>query len=156
MHRLRGTYQLESLGGLYRAYPALAVLFLIPALSLAGIPPLSGFWAKLSLIQAALNAQEYVIAGTALAVGVLTLFSMTKIWAEAFWKESAEAEDSEQAGRAGGRGSWAVMLLPIALLAALTVTIGLAAEPILVLSARAAEELLNPANYVHIVLEGLP
>ena len=48
------------------------------------------------------------------------------------------------------------MLLPIALLAALTVTIGLAAEPILVLSARAAEELLNPANYVQIVLEGLP
>ncbi|MDD5779156.1 MAG: Na+/H+ antiporter subunit D, partial [Candidatus Thermoplasmatota archaeon] len=95
-------------------------------------------------------------AGTALAVGVLTLFSMTKIWAEAFWKESAEAEGSEQAGRAGGRGSWAVMLLPIALLAALTVTIGLAAEPILVLSARAAEELLNPANYVQIVLEGLP
>jgi len=156
VHRLRGTYQLESLGGLYRAYPALAILFLIPALSLAGIPPLSGFWAKLSLIQAALNTRDYVIAGTALAVGVLTLFSMTKIWAEAFWKEQAEDQDTEQAGQAGSRGSWAVMLLPIGLLAALTVTIGLAAEPILVLSARAAEELLNPGNYVQIVLGGLP
>jgi multicomponent Na+:H+ antiporter subunit D len=52
---------------------------LIPALSLAGIPPFSGFFAKLVLIRAALEIEQYAIAGVALAVGVLTVFSMTKI-----------------------------------------------------------------------------
>src|SRR5690606_9459111 len=84
--RLCGTFDLKRQGGLYQSQPLLAVLFLVPALSLAGIPPLSGFFAKLSLVKAGLNAEQYAIAGTALVVGLLTLFSMTKIWAEAFWK----------------------------------------------------------------------
>ncbi len=45
----RGTGQLARLGGLTRLEPVLAVLFLLPALSLAGIPPFSGFVAKLAL-----------------------------------------------------------------------------------------------------------
>ena len=53
-YRLRGTYDLHALGGLYAAYPVVALLFLIPALSLAGLPPLSGFAAKLILVRAGL------------------------------------------------------------------------------------------------------
>jgi multicomponent Na+:H+ antiporter subunit D len=158
VYRLRGSYQLGKLGGLYRTYPLLGVLFLIPALSLAGIPPLSGFWGKLSLVKAALDTEQYVLAATALGVGMLTLFSMTKIWAEAFWKEQAEgmSEVPVQDGRTASSGSLRVLLLPIGLLAALTVLMGLACEPILALTTRAAEELLNPAVYVQAVLEGLP
>jgi multicomponent Na+:H+ antiporter subunit D len=85
-YRLRGTFELKDLGGLYQAHPLLALLFLIPALSLAGMPPLSGFFAKLVLLQAGLEMGQYVIVAVALAVGLLTLVSMTKIWAEAFWK----------------------------------------------------------------------
>src|SRR5690606_11405510 len=84
--RLCGPFELKRQGVLYRSQPLLALLFLIPALSLAGIPPLSGFFAKLSLIQAGLGTGYYAIAAAALVVGLLTLFSMTKIWAEAFWK----------------------------------------------------------------------
>jgi multicomponent Na+:H+ antiporter subunit D len=158
VYRLRGSYQLGKLGGLYRAYPLLGVLFLIPALSLAGIPPLSGFWGKLSLVKAALDTEQYILAATALGVGILTLFSMTKIWAEAFWKDPGDGETEVQAqdGRAESGGSLRVLLLPIGVLAALTVLMGLACEPILVLTMRAAEELLNPAVYIQTVLEGLP
>ena len=99
VHRLRGTYELQKLGGVYAASPALSILFLIPALSLAGLPPLSGFFAKLTLVQAGLETQQYVLVATALGVGLLTLFSMTKIWAEAFWKEAPEISKTGATGR---------------------------------------------------------
>lgn len=146
VERLHGTGNLKQLGGLYAAKPALAVLFLLPALSLAGIPPLSGFWAKLTLIRAGLELQQYVIAGVALAVGLLTLFSMTKIWGEVFWK-AAPSGDATVLERTP-----AAMIAPIVVLVACTVTIGLAAEPVFTLASAAAEQLLEPAGYVQAVL----
>src|SRR5690606_3459416 len=76
---------LARLSGLVRLEPVLAVLFLLPALSLAGIPPFSGFVAKLALVQAGFDQQQYAVVAMSLAVSLLTLFSMTKIWANGFW-----------------------------------------------------------------------
>ncbi|MGH9133434.1 MAG: proton-conducting transporter membrane subunit, partial [Ilumatobacteraceae bacterium] len=47
-----GSGRLSRLGGMVRTAPVVAVLFLVPALSLAGVPPLSGFVAKLGLVDA--------------------------------------------------------------------------------------------------------
>jgi multicomponent Na+:H+ antiporter subunit D len=58
---LTGTERLDQLGGLLNRAPWLAILFLIPALSLAGLPPLSGFWAKLAIIKAGFEAQQYTL-----------------------------------------------------------------------------------------------
>lgn len=89
-----GTPDIRSHGGFYKTHPWLAVGFLIPALSLGGIPPLSGFWAKLNLLQAGVETQEWLFLGVALAVGILTLFSMVKIWNESFWKDAAEGAET--------------------------------------------------------------
>ncbi|MDJ0740595.1 MAG: proton-conducting transporter membrane subunit [Gammaproteobacteria bacterium] len=89
--RLAGSYDLRRIGGLYRLRPVLGVLFLVPALSLVGIPPLSGFWAKLIVLQEALAQGRYVWTAVALVVSVLTLYSMMKIWMEAFWKRHPDA-----------------------------------------------------------------
>jgi multicomponent Na+:H+ antiporter subunit D len=154
--RLCGTFELTRQGGLYQTHPFLAALFLIPALSLAGMPPLSGFFAKLSLVQAGLGVGQYAIVAAALVVGLLTLFSMTKIWAEAFWKPSPQdrpADDSPQGLAA--RQHW-TLILPIAALAALTVTIGLGAEAVFTLATRAAEQLLHREEYIQAVLGGPP
>lgn len=155
--RLQGSDHLKQLGGLYVAFPGLAVLFLVPALSLAGIPPLSGFWAKLTLIQAGLATEQYLVVAAALGVSLLTLFSMTKIWGEVFWKSApmrfeANSEGSDIATH--GRPQMA-MLLPIATLALLTLIIGLTAEPLFALAMQAAEQLLNPAGYIQAVLGGV-
>jgi multicomponent Na+:H+ antiporter subunit D len=147
MHRLRGTYELGALGGLARDRLGLAVLFLVPALSLAGLPPLSGFVAKLALVRAGLEAEHYVIVAVALLVGLLTLVSMTKIWAEAFWKPAPAARQA-----AASHGMMPALLLPVVTLAAVTVAIGLAAEPLFALSRRAAEQLLDPSRYIEAVL----
>lgn len=148
---LGGSYQLKKLGGLYGAYPVVAALFLIPALSLAGVPPLSGFWAKLALVRAGLDAGQYLIVATALGVSLLTLFSMTKIWSEVFWKELPEGGSLEVSPPTPA-SAWLSLGLPIATLAILTVIIGLAAEPIFELSTRAAQQLLNPDDYIQTVL----
>lgn len=150
VHRLQGSYELKKLGGVYRTSPLLASLFLVPAMSLAGLPPLSGFFAKLSLVIAALHAAEYLIVAVALAVGMLTLFSMTKIWAEVFWKPAPELPAEPRP--APGRAQWLSMVAPIVMLAAITVSMGLLAEPVFLLAARAAEQLLDPAEYIQAVL----
>lgn len=150
-YRLRGTYELKDLGGLYHAHPLLALLFLIPALSLAGMPPLSGFFGKLALVQAGLEVEQYLIVATALVVGMLTLFSMTKIWAEAFWKPDAVTRTSPSPAAAPPLGA---LLLPIAMLATLTVLMGLLAGPLFVLSLTAADQLLSPQEYIRAVLGG--
>lgn len=88
--RIGGGEDLAKTGGLFRSAPWLVILFLISALSLGGIPPFSGFWAKLALIQEMVHVKAWVAAAIALLVGVFTLFSMTKIWGEAFWKDRPE------------------------------------------------------------------
>jgi multicomponent Na+:H+ antiporter subunit D len=143
--RFAGSYELKELGGLYRSYPLLAVLFAVPALSLAGMPPLSGFFAKLSLVRAGLAMDQFLITGVALFVGLLTLFSMTKIWAEAFWK--SPLVERQTYGRVP-----ASMLLPIAALAVMTVGIGIAAGPLFELAARAAGQLVDRGAYMSAVL----
>ena len=155
VQRLQGSYQLSRLGGLYRDRPWLAALFLVPAMSLAGLPPLSGFWAKLALIRAGLEAEHYWLVGTALAVSLLTLFSMTKIWGEAFWKAAPEdledSHDHDTPAHNAAAVRW--MAAPSIVLAALTVLIGLAAEPLFALASATAEQLLNPQLYIDAVLK---
>lgn len=89
--RLAGDYDLRKIGGLYKVKPLLGLLFLIPALSLVGIPPLSGFWAKLLVLQEAIDQGRIAWTVIALIVSVLTLYSMVKIWMEAFWKPHPDA-----------------------------------------------------------------
>ncbi len=96
--QLGGSYDVRRLGGLWRSHPGLALALPLPAFSLAGIPPLSGFWAKLALVKAALDEREWVVTGVALAVSLLTLFSMVKIWSETYWKD---APPTRRPGRRG-------------------------------------------------------
>jgi multicomponent Na+:H+ antiporter subunit D len=149
-YRYKGTFDLKKLGGLYASSPVLAALFLIPAMSLAGMPPLSGFFGKLILVQAGLEIQQYAIVGVALGTGLLTLLSMTKIWTEAFWKPGRE---STPPGGSGSRLELSLLFGPIILLAAVTVFAGLAAGPLFSLAEEAAGQLLNPAGYIEAVMQ---
>ena len=149
-NRLTGSTDLAAIGGLYKSAPLLAVLFFIPAFSLAGFPPLSGFWAKYLLVKASLDVELWWVAFVAPAVGLLTIFSMTKIWGEVFWKPHPGEFDPSIA-----RLGWQIalpMVLPIAGLAALTMLIGLYPEPFVTFAERAAGQLLEPGDYISKVL----
>lgn len=156
VYRLLGSYDLKELGGVYRHRPGVALLFLIPALSLAGVPPLSGFFAKFIIIRAGIEVSAWTITGIALLVGLLTLYSMIKIWVEVFWKTVPENVNTDRlTGAKPDKGLW-LLLLPIVGLAACTLFIGLSGQPIYELADAAAEQLLNPALYIEAVLGTQP
>lgn len=149
VYKRTGSYHLKSIGGLHKAAPFLAILFCIPALSLAGLPPLSGFWAKYLVIKPSLDAGRWFLAATALVVGLLTLYSMLKIWNEAFWKT---APDTQRTPHSSDQGARASHYFAIAALSAMTLLIGFNPEPFVAFSIGAAEQLTNVTLYIDAVL----
>lgn len=146
--RITGSYDLRRIGGLFRTQPGLALLFMIPALSLAGLPPLAGFFGKLGLIRAGLADGRYVIVAVSLGVSLLTLFSMMKIWIEAFWKPAPDAAAVHQPLRLREK----ILVLPAAVLALAAFLLGLIGEPVYRLAEVAAAQLLDPMVYITAVL----
>lgn len=141
--RLRRTTDFSALGSLFRDYPWVTAISMIPLFSLAGVPPLSGFIGKLALIRATFDAGAWWTGGVILAVGVLTIISMTRLWDESFWKPASQPDKI---------GMSRVMMLPITCLAAVTLALSVTAGPLFELSLRASGQLLNPQLYVNAVL----
>jgi multicomponent Na+:H+ antiporter subunit D len=144
--RLAGSEAFARAGGLWRARPWFAVLFLVPALSLAGVPPFSGFWAKLLLAQATLAEARYGLALAVLGVGLLTLFAVGRVWAEVFWDAHPDG-DAAVSGRLP-----AALLAPVVALAALVVVVGVAAGPVIAAVVAVAGEIVDPSAYVAAVM----
>lgn len=152
VNKLQGGFNLKKIGGVYSKYPFLAILFIISAFSLAGFPPLSGFWAKFIVIKAGLEANDYFIVIVALVVGFLTLYSMTKIWNEAFWKKKPEMQADENQSKALSLSAIKPMILPVIMLAGITLFIGLFGQSVYELASLTSEQLLNPKMYIEAVL----
>ncbi len=131
------------------------MLFFIAAMSLAGIPPMLGFAAKFSLVDSTAAAHQWWILGVAVFVSLLTLFSVAKIWIGVFWAESAdERARPDDLVRLEARRAPALMMAPTALLVAATVCLGVMAGPVYDYCFRAAGDLIDPSNYVRVVLGG--
>jgi multicomponent Na+:H+ antiporter subunit D len=157
IEQLAGSSRLSRIGDMLRTAPLLAILFLLPALSLAGVPPLSGFVSKLALIEAGLAAKQYPVVAVSLLVSLLTLLSMFRIWVGVFWNpavESSPAGGDRRPVRAGGHrlGGPVAMVVPTALLVLTSLGIAAGAGPIYAFSERAARDLLDPAAYIEEVI----
>lgn len=96
IERRGGSTSLLRLGGLARLAPLLGLLFFVPAMNLAGIPPMSGFLGKVGLLQAGLADGSplalLLVAGGTLT-SLLTLYAVAKTWALAFWRSPAQAHE---------------------------------------------------------------
>ncbi|HRR26388.1 MAG TPA: proton-conducting transporter membrane subunit [Acidobacteriota bacterium] len=79
-----GTRDLRRLGGLNHRLPVTGGTTLAASMAIAGIPPFNGFWSKLLVILAAIQAEHYWAAFWAVVVSVLTLASFTKVLKYAF------------------------------------------------------------------------
>ncbi|MBW3659572.1 MAG: Na+/H+ antiporter subunit D, partial [Actinobacteria bacterium] len=148
-----GTAKLRQLGGLLHVAPLVAALFLLPALSLAGLPPFSGFVAKLALVQAGFAAGEGLVVAISLAVSILTLFSMTKIWNGVFWGGPTEDPPVGDIPTAAARGFPRLMVAATATLVVSSLAFVVAVGPINDLSQRAASDLLERTPYIDAVLD---
>jgi multicomponent Na+:H+ antiporter subunit D len=145
--RVAGSQELKKMGGVVELAPGVAGMFLISALSLAGMPPFSGFLAKLVLIRAGLAGGNWVVVLASIVTSFLTLYSMSKIWSYAFWR--SRCRDRAEA-------PYRALMVPTAALVAFTVWMGAGAQPFFRLAADAAADLTRPDNYVTAVLAPSP
>ncbi|GMA39275.1 Na+/H+ antiporter subunit D [Mobilicoccus caccae] len=84
-----GTTSLDELGGLAKTAPFIAILFFVPALNLAGIPPFSGFLGKVGIFQGGVQEGgwlSYLVIASAVLTSLLTLYAVARVWARAFWQ----------------------------------------------------------------------
>ncbi|TDC43276.1 Na+/H+ antiporter subunit D [Micromonospora sp. KC213] len=145
-----GSTDLRRLGGLARIAPLLGVLFFVPAMNLAGIPPFSGFLGKLGLLQAGVAvggplAWALVAAGT--LTSLLTLYVASRVWNIAFWRAPRLAGGSLV--RLPG-----LMVGATTALVVLGLVLTLAAGPLFDVTADAAADLRRRTPYVEAVLPG--
>lgn len=154
LYRISATFSLRHSGGLMQWFPGLSLLLAIPLFSLAGIPPLSGFWPKISLLAGGLEQGQYVVVGAILLASLLTLIAVARIWAEVFWKPGRELARRPDFLYYDGmsRKEKLTLILPIALLALMSLYIGFGAQNMQVLAARIAAELADPSSYIRAVL----
>ncbi|OYW45245.1 MAG: NADH-quinone oxidoreductase subunit N [Sphingomonadales bacterium 32-68-7] len=94
---------ISDLAGLSRTRPALAWALMALMFSLAGIPPLFGFWGKFVVFQAAVEADLIVLAAIGIAASVIGAFYYIKIVKVMFFDEPA--------GTAHGKSDWAHWVL---------------------------------------------
>lgn len=156
-NEVQGSYSLKKLGGIYDYYPLVAFCFMISGFSLAGVPPLSGFWGKFILAEAGFEAARPVIVAISLLVGLLTLYSMIKIWQSVFWQKAPErnqeVSDVRIISQSALLRSKYLMVIPVIILAILTLCIGFYPDYLIGLSMEAADQLLNPEEYIKVVLD---
>ena len=157
--RLNGSFNLTELGGLYRDRPIFAIGFLLAAFSLIGFPPLSGFWAKVMIVEAGLDAEAPVVLFVVLLTSLMTFVPLMRIWAGAFWQKPTEAphepvtRDERRIGTdVAIADPLGVLLVPVVLLTLVSLTIGFAPTALIEVSDRAAETLSDPSNYIEAVL----
>lgn len=149
--RHAGSTRLSRLGGLVRSAPVIAFCFAVPAMSLAGLPPSAGFAGKFSLIDAGVAVEQWLIVATAIVVGLLTLFSMTKVWSGAFW---GQPESPLELADGPNGGVPAMMLFATGVTVALSIGYVVFAGPIFELAGRAGSDLMDPSVYLDAVLGG--
>ncbi|REE97749.1 Na+/H+ antiporter subunit D [Thermomonospora umbrina] len=159
-----GEIRLERLGGLMGVSAFSAALFFVPAMSLSGVPPMSGFVAKLALLQAGFASGRglaYAVAGVAVLASLLTLVAMSRIWTLAFWRlrplvsatpplhpdDVPGPSRQERYSRGLVRGVTVCMI-------AFGLAVAVLAGPLAEWSGKAATDLLDRGDYRRSVLEG--
>ena len=133
------------MSGLIRNYPLLGWLFFITMLSLAGIPPLSGFIGKVYVGQGAIEAGSFVLLAIAFLSSIFVLYSLLRIFMNCFWGETIINEDDDVPLKKG-------MLIPCVLFGILTIALGVGAEGLAPYVIDAARTLMNPEIYIDAVL----
>ncbi|PZR53465.1 Na+/H+ antiporter subunit D [Xylanimonas oleitrophica] len=151
VERRGGSTSLDRLGGLAKLAPGLAILFFVPAMNLAGIPPLSGFLGKVGLLQAGVrdgSPLAWVLVVGSVVTSLLTLYALVKAWNKAFWQA---APDDVVSGRVGEARLPLGLVGPTAVLVGFSLALTVVAGPLYAYAERAAHTLTDGHSYVEAV-----
>jgi len=154
IYRIKGSDDIRELGGMYKTHPMISLLLAIPMFSLVGIPPLSGFWPKISLILGAVEVGNYLVTGMLLFGSFITLYIIAQLWAKVFWKPGDQLKIRKDFVYFSdfSKTRKVFVIAPVVMLAAVSVYAGFGAEHINTLAERVAGELLDTKPYIQTVL----
>lgn len=97
-HKEGPVEEISDLAGLSRNQPLLAAVFALLMFSLAGIPPLAGFFGKFYVFLAAINAELYTLAIIGVLASVVGAFYYLRVIKVMYFDEPAEAFDGPLSG----------------------------------------------------------
>jgi multicomponent Na+:H+ antiporter subunit D len=146
MIKVSGTSDLRKMGGLITQYPYLAWTFFIAAISLAGIPPFSGFSGKLLILKGAIEAESYFGIAIILLSSLMVLYSVMKIFIHGFWGKS-------DAILVKTNMPVSKLLAPAVTLVALSIIYGIGTEAVYSFISQAENTILDPEIYINAVLK---
>ncbi len=140
---------MNKMGGLSKKMPITSYSSLVGSLSISGIPPFGGFWSKLIIIIAAVQAKHFILSGVAILISIVTLVYYLKSQRLAFWGTLNSIYKDVKEAPFG-------MSLTCIILALLSIGMGLLLLPSLrpLLLDPAVEVLKNGLEYGKIVLGG--
>jgi len=157
--RITGTTKLDKMGGILNHYPKIAILIAIPLFSLVGVPPLSGFWPKLSLFQASFTTSNFILLGFMIFASFITLVIVARLWnqvvSKAVFNKPLKEDINYREFDTFDRKEKVAIVLPIVILSVVTLYIGFGAEHISVLVQRIAFELTHTEGYYNAVFNHL-
>ena len=142
---------------------SVAVIYAFALLSLVGLPPSTGFFAKIGLLQASADAggwEQWVFITVICVAAVATLLAMQRLWSGVFWGPTMEnyRPESQRGGRErrvplprGLHITWQLSS-PAAFLVTLQLVFFVLAGALIPIALRAADDLLVLQPYVEAVL----
>lgn len=146
MREAGGSFSLHELGGLYSRLPLLAAIAFILVLAAAGLPPASGLWPKVMLVQAAILADLPWVAFAILLSAILTTIALGRVFLFAFWRPAREGREAVAPP--------ASAYLPLVLVVLPILALGIYPQPAIAVAEQAARSLLAPMAYIEAVFPG--
>ncbi|MCX7754559.1 MAG: proton-conducting transporter membrane subunit [Anaerolineales bacterium] len=127
--------------GVGKYHPFAGILFLLGGMALAGIPPLNGFVSKFLIFWSGLDSANYLSLAVLGLASILTVTYVIRAFMRIWFETNPEAKP-----KAGDS------LLAPALLIALSLVLGIWADPLIVLAQTSAQWLNDPQNYIRWVI----
>jgi multicomponent Na+:H+ antiporter subunit D len=154
MYRLVASHLYSRMGGLMQRHPYWSLLLAIPLFSLVGIPPLSGFWPKLSMLNGMAQTAQWWYFGAVLVGSLITLVVVVRLWIEVFWKpEAGEAVPGFRYFHQYPLAKQRAMLLGLLVVAGCSLLMVYFVPELQNWSTQAAADLLQPGAYIQEVLK---
>ncbi|HEY4536207.1 MAG TPA: Na+/H+ antiporter subunit D [Enteractinococcus sp.] len=160
-----GSANVERLGSMLKISPLVAVLYIVPALNLGGIPPFSGFIGKVGLVQAGVtngSGLAWMLVAASILTSLLTLLVMMRIWTRVFWRPIEDSEDpamrgTEEAKRVDQRKKplrkdSPGLVAPTVALVTVGVALTVVAGPLFNFADEAATDMIHRTPYIQAVL----
>lgn len=160
-----GSANIERLGSMAKISPLVAILYLIPALNLGGIPPFSGFIGKVGLIEGGVvngSGLAWVMVAASVVTSLLTLLVMMRIWSRVFWRPIEDSEDPAMRGLEEAelveakkpplRKDSPGLVAPTVALVGVGVALTVVAGPLFDFTEKAANDMIHRTPYIESVM----